>query len=91
MKNKKVTKKGKRKTMSYSEELREFCEEFLGSDELIIAADTFANWDGDWRLKNLPPDAPKGMRKNLEAVNKAVKDVRPAFDALEKALKKIGS
>ena len=89
MKNKRAAKKGNRNATGYSKELRDFCEEFLGSDELIVAADAFANWDGEWRLENLPPDAPKGMRENLEAENKAIKEGRVAFDALEKTLKQI--
>ena len=88
MRNQK-TKKGKRTAKTYSEELVEFCEEFDVSTELIVANDAISNWDGDWRLKNLPADAPKALRKRLAEVTKGIEKVRPALDALVDEIGKI--
>ena len=83
------TKRGKRRVKTYSEELVEFCEEFDVSTELIVANDAISNWDGEWRLENLPADAPKELRKHLAEVNRGIAKVRPAFEALEKEIEKI--
>ena len=88
MRNQK-TKKVKRTAKTYSEELVEFCEEFDGSTELIVANDAITNWDGDWRLKNLPADAPKALRKRLAEVTRGIAKVRPALDALVDEIAKI--
>lgn len=88
MKNQKA-KRGKRKVKTYSEELVEFCEEFDGSTEMVVAGDGIVNWDGEWRLENLPADAPKELRKRLAEVNRGIAKVRPAFEALEKEIEKI--
>ena len=82
-------KSRKRKVKTYSEELVEFCEEFDTSTELIVANDAITNWDGDWRLKNLPADAPKALRKRLAEVTKGIAKVRPALDALVDEIGKI--
>ena len=82
-------KSRKRKVKTYSEELVEFCEEMLGESSMIAAADAFANWEGEYQLENLPPDAPKGLRDKIAAVNKVFKEGKPAFDALTKELEKI--
>ena len=83
------TKSRKRKVKTYSEELVEFCEEFDTSTELIVANDAITNWDGDWRLKNLPADAPKALRKRLAEVTRGIAKVRPALDALVDEIAKI--
>ena len=83
------TKSRKRKIKTYSEELVEFCEEFDTSTELIVANDAITNWDGDWRLKNLPADAPKALRKRLAEVTRGIAKVRPALDALVDEIAKI--
>ena len=83
------TKSRKRKVKTYSEELVEFCEEFDTSTELIVANDAITNWDGDWRLKNLPADAPKALRKRLAEVTRGIARVRPALDALVDEIAKI--
>ena len=88
MRNQK-TKKVKRTAKTYSEELVEFCEEFDTSTELIVANDAITNWDGDWRLKNLPADAPKALRKRLAEVTRGIEKVRPALDALVDEIAKI--
>ena len=88
MRNQK-TKKVKRTAKTYSEELVEFCEEFDTSTELIVANDAITNWDGDWRLKNLPADAPKALRKRLAEVTRGIAKVRPALDALVDEIAKI--
>ena len=82
-------KSRKRKVKTYSEELVDFCEEMLGESSMIAAADAFANWEGEYQLENLPPDAPKGLRDKIAAVNKVFKEGKPAFDALTKELEKI--
>ena len=89
MKDRNAKKKGKRRVKTYSEELVEFCEEFDVSTELIVANDAISNWDGDWRLKNLPADAPKALRKRLAEVTKGIEKVRPALDALVYEIGKI--
>ena len=81
--------KGKNRRKSYSEELMDFCEEMLGESSMVAAADAFANWEGEYQLENLPPDAPKGLRDKIAAVNKVFKEGKPAFDALTKELEKI--
>ena len=83
------TKRGKRRVKTYSEELVEFCEEFDTSTELIVANDAITNWDGEWRLENLPADAPQALRKRLAEVTKGIAKVRPAFDALVDEIAKI--
>ena len=83
------TKSRMRKVKTYSEELVEFCEEFDTSTELIVANDAITNWDGDWRLKNLPADAPKALRKRLAEVTRGIAKVRPALDALVDEIAKI--
>lgn len=89
MKDRNARKKGKRRVKTYSEELVEFCEEFDVSTELIVANDAISNWDGDWRLKNLPADAPKALRKRLAEVTRGIEKVRPALDALVDEIAKI--
>ena len=81
--------KGKNRRKSYSEELMDFCEEMLGESSMIAAADAFANWEGEYQLENLPPDAPKGLGERIAAVNKVFADGKPAFDALTQELEKI--
>lgn len=77
------------KAKSVSKELREFCDEVLESTEMATAMDTFANWEGDLLVSDLPPDAPKGLRESIEAVNKVIADGKPIFDALVKRLEEI--
>lgn len=89
MKDRNARKKGKRRVKTYSEELVEFCEEFDVSTELIVANDAISNWDGDWRLKNLPASAPKALRKRLAEVTRGIEKVRPALDALVDEIAKI--
>ena len=89
MKERNAKKKGKRKVKTYSEELVEFCEEFDVSTELIVANDAISNWDGDWRLENLPADTPKALRKRLAEVTRGIEKVRPALDALVDEIAKI--
>ena len=81
--------KGKNRRKSYSEELMDFCDEMLGESSMVAAADAFANWEGEFQLENLPPDAPKGLRERIAAVNKVFADGKTAFDALTKELEKI--
>ena len=77
------------KAKSVSKELREFCDEVLESTEMATAMDTFANWNGDLLLGDLPPDAPTGLRESIEAVNKVIADGKPIFDALVERLEGI--
>ena len=77
------------KAKSVSKELREFCDGVLQSTEIATAMDTFANWNGDLLLGDLPPDAPMGLRESIEAVNKVIADGKPIFDALVERLEGI--
>ena len=77
------------KAKSVSKELYDLCNEFMQSTEMATAMDTFANWNGDLLLGDLPPDAPTGLRESIEAVNKVIADGKPLFDALVKRLEEI--
>ena len=77
------------KAKSVSKELYDLCNEFMQSTEMATAMDTFANWNGDVLLDDLPPDAPTGLRESIVAVNKVIADGKPLFDALVKRLEEI--
>ena len=82
-------KKGGLKAKACSEELVAYCDEFDGSTELVVALDAITNWDGGWRLENLPADAPEALRENLVKVNRGIENVRPALEALVKEIGKV--
>ena len=77
------------KAKSVSKELREFCDGVLQSTEIATAMDTFANWNGELLVGELPPDAPVGLRESIEAVTRLIADGKPLFDALVKRLEDI--
>ena len=86
----KTGKKGKgQKANEVGAELHGFCEGVLQSTEIATAMDTFANWNGDLLLGDLPPDAPTGLRESIEAVNKVIAGGKPIFDALVERLEGI--
>ena len=77
------------KAKSVSKELYDLCNEFMQSTEMATAMDTFANWNGDVLLDDLPPGAPTGLRESIVAVNRVIADGKPLFDALVKRLEEI--
>ena len=77
------------KAKSVSKELYDLCNEFMQSTEMATAMDTFANWNGELLVGELPPDAPVGLRESIEAVTRLIADGKPLFDALVKRLEDI--